>query len=132
MTRTRNLIATRTALLVRSELGEKRIFGVLTVCLSLLLLVGCTSTQSAKFKDAGCIAADEFNYDEAEIQFDLAAVNGDNGAVAAAIASRRIMEVLESFAYGGLSYRGIFDPFVEDVSAFCGSGYDIVSQLSVP
>ena len=103
---------------------------VSTACLSLLLLMGCTSNQSAKFKDAGCAAADQFNYDEAEMQFDLAAVNGDNGAVVAAIASRRIMEVLESFAYGGFSYPGIFDPYVEDVSAFCGSGYDIESQLS--
>lgn len=114
----------------KSTLKGNHILGVLMACLSVLLLMGCTSNASAKFKDAGCIAADEFNYDEAEIQFDLAAVNGDNGAVAAAIASRRIMEVLESFAYGGLSYQGIFDPFVEDVSAFCGSGYDIESQLS--
>jgi phenylacetate-coenzyme A ligase PaaK-like adenylate-forming protein len=75
---------------VKSNLKEKRIFGVLTVCLSLLLLVGCTSTQSAKFKDAGCSELKDFRFDLAAQQFDLAAQNGDPEAVKAASNSRRM------------------------------------------
>ena len=75
---------------MKSNLKEKRIFGVLTVCLSLLLLVGCTSTQSAKFKDAGCSELKDFRFDLAAQQFDLAAQNGDPEAVKAASNSRRM------------------------------------------
>ena len=79
---------------MRSNLVENRIFGVLTACLSLLLLVGCTSNESAKFKDAGCSELKDFRFDLAAQQFDLAAQNGDPEAVKAASNSRRMAFLL--------------------------------------
>ena len=61
---------------------------VSTACLSLLLLMGCASNASAKFKDAGCSELKDFRFDLAAQQFDLAAQNGDPEAVKAASNSR--------------------------------------------
>ena len=69
---------------------------VSTACLSLLLLVGCASNVSAKFKEAGCSELKDFRFDLAAQQFDLAAQNGDPEAVKAASNSRR-MHFLLSF-----------------------------------
>jgi hypothetical protein len=127
---TRSQIVTRTASLVRSNLKEERILGVLTVCLSLLFLVGCASNQSAKFKEAGCAAADvaERKFDEAAVQFGLAADNGDPDAVKASMAAQRIQEVF----YSGNADLSDFDSdFAEvkslavDIISYCGSEYDI-------
>ncbi len=63
---------------------------VSTACLSLLLLMGCASNASAKFKEAGCSELKDFRFDLAAQQFALAAENGDPEAVKAASNSRRI------------------------------------------
>ena len=63
---------------------------VSTACLSLLLLMGCASNASAKFKEAGCSELKDFRFDLAAQQFDLAAQNGDPEAVKAASNSRRM------------------------------------------
>ena len=67
---------------------------VSTACLSLLLLMGCASNASAKFKEAGCSELKDFRFDLAAQQFDLAAQNGDPEAVKAASNSRRMAFLL--------------------------------------
>ena len=67
---------------------------VSTACLSLLLLMGCASNASAKFKEAGCSELKDFRFDLAAQQFDLAAQNGDPEAVKVASNSRRMALLL--------------------------------------
>lgn len=97
---------------------------VLVIALSLLFLMGCASNASAKFKEAGCKAADQNAYDEAAIQFRLAADNGDPGAVVAAIASQQIWGTWMAAANGQYT-EGALDGASDPIAAFCGSGYDI-------
>jgi hypothetical protein len=115
--------------LVRNNLKEKRILGVLTVCLALILLVGCASNESAKFKEAGCVAAESKGLNEAAVQFNLAAENGDPEAVAAAIAAQQIWGMLMTAGDIDLdqleSNKEYITDLASEVASYCGAGYDI-------
>lgn len=98
---------------------------VSTACLSLVLLAGCASNESAMFKEAGCLAADQMEYDVAARQFDLAAENGDTDAVAASIASRQIWGAFMAAAAGiEGSGKGV-NRLADQIGIFCGDEYDI-------
>jgi len=95
-----------------------------------LILSGCGSNESEAFKVAGCIAADENAFDEAGVQFNLAAQSGDPAAVAAAIASQNIWASFMSA--GDLNSLEEIDAVGEyvsklgaEIASYCGSGYDI-------
>ena len=95
-----------------------------------LILVGCSSSQSAKYKEAGCRAADQMAYDEAATQFNLAAENGDPEAVAPGIASQRIWGIFMTAGNANSleeinsnsEYAG---ELAWEIASYCGSEYDI-------
>lgn len=110
---------------MRSNPEENRILGVLTVCLSLVLLAGCASNESAMFKEAGCLAAEHWEYDVAARQFELAAENGDTDAVAASIASRQLWGAFMAAAAGLDGYGGErLNRLADQIEIFCGDEYD--------
>jgi hypothetical protein len=117
-------------LLVKSKLENSSNLGRLASCLLLLLLVGCANNSSAKFKEAGCAAADVAwrDFDEAAIQFRLAAENGDPDAVKAYIASEEIEKIESEETYVWSDFDAILarkKSLASDVSDYCGSEYDI-------
>ena len=96
-----------------------------------LILAGCSSSQSAKYKEAGCRAADQMAYDEAATQFNLAAENGDPEAVAPGIASQRIWGIFMTGGSNATSLEEIksnseyVGELALEIAAYCGSEYDI-------
>ena len=107
----------------------KKLQGFLILAV-ILFLSGCGSNESDAFKVAGCIAADENAFDEAGVQFNLAAKNGDPAAVGAALASQKIWA---SFMTAGnvnsLEEVYAVGEYVKELGAeiasYCGSEYDI-------
>jgi di/tricarboxylate transporter len=95
-----------------------------------LILVGCGSSQSAKYKEAGCRAADQMALDEAATQFNLAAENGDPEAVAPGIAAQTIWGIFMTIGNANSleeiksnsEYAG---ELTLEIAAYCGSEYDI-------
>ena len=97
---------------------------------TVMILAACGSNESAAFKEAGCVAADENSFDEAAVQFDLAARSGDPEAVGAAIASQKIWRAfLTAGNAASLEEVNATVDFVKELSsevaAYCGSKYDI-------
>jgi hypothetical protein len=102
----------------------------LTSIFLVLILAGCSSSQSAKYKEAGCRAADQMAYDEAATQFNLAAENGDPEAVASGIASQRIWGIFMTGGYANSleeikSNSEYVGELALEIAAYCGSEYDI-------
>ena len=89
----------------------------------MLILAGCSSSQSAKYKEAGCLAIDQMSYDLAAKQFNLAAENGDPEAVAPGIASQNFAEIYRGFAISLEEMEAVADWLGEQVSVvktYCG------------
>lgn len=80
--------------------------------------------------NAGCAAADSGSFDEAAIQFDLAAENGDPGAVTAALSSRKIwsafMTAGSATSYEDVKATGRYvTRLAKGIDAYCPAEYEI-------
>lgn len=95
-----------------------------------LIVTGCSSNSSEQFMNAGCAAADSGAFDEAAIQFDLAAENGDPGAVSAALSSRKIwsafMTAGSATSYEDVKATGRYVArLAKGIDSYCPAEYEI-------